>query len=178
MNTSREYQIAYVGLKPGIHTFSYNLTDSFFEQHGSPDFTNSSLQVKVSMDRKPLIFLLHFEITGTVTTTCDRCADDLELQLWDEFDTVVKIVDDEIVAQKNEDDPEVMYIGRSESILNLASLLYELSILCIPIQKIHTNDSNDESTCNKEILKYLEHKTAPTNNIVWGTLKQKNNNKK
>ena len=40
MNSRREFEIAFVGLKPGIHEFEYQITDRFFEAYQQQDFTN------------------------------------------------------------------------------------------------------------------------------------------
>ncbi|MEJ7680103.1 MAG: hypothetical protein WKG06_20035 [Segetibacter sp.] len=38
MSHRREYEIAFVGLKPGEHNFSYEITDKFFEPFQQQDF--------------------------------------------------------------------------------------------------------------------------------------------
>ena len=37
MNTKREYEIAFVGLKQGDHEFEYILEDSFFKERCTAD---------------------------------------------------------------------------------------------------------------------------------------------
>ena len=38
MGNKREFEIAYVGLKQGLHVYNYNIADSFFENYGQQDF--------------------------------------------------------------------------------------------------------------------------------------------
>ena len=40
MNSRREYELAFVGLKPGIHAYDYKITDRFFEAYQQQDFTD------------------------------------------------------------------------------------------------------------------------------------------
>ena len=40
MSNKREYEIAFVGLKPGLHEFRYELDDKFFVEKGVVDIEN------------------------------------------------------------------------------------------------------------------------------------------
>ena len=73
MKNSREFNIAFVGLKPGLHEYNYTVEDSFFENFEKTEFTNTKVDVKLTFDKKQGIFLLHFDINGKVTLPCDRC---------------------------------------------------------------------------------------------------------
>lgn len=155
MKHSREFEIAFVGLKPGAHEFNFTIDDKFFEKFEKPEFNNANIKVKLKLDKKSGIFLLHFDLDGVVTIPCDRCGDDFELKIWDEFDLVVKVIPDEEVAQKSDDDAEVAYIGRSESILDVSTWIYEFIVLSVPIQHIHPNDEEGKNMCNPIALSYL-----------------------
>ena len=41
MANKRTFEIAFVGLKPGIHEFNYEVDDKFFVEKGYTDFTNA-----------------------------------------------------------------------------------------------------------------------------------------
>ncbi len=63
MKHLREFDIAFVGLTPGVHTFQYQIDDSFFEKLGAePDFSNCHATVNLQLDKKPGFFLLKFEV--------------------------------------------------------------------------------------------------------------------
>ncbi len=64
MANRRAFEIAYVGLKPGIHQFEYNLNDKFFIEKGAEDFTNASAVVKLSLEKNAGFMLLKFEVGG------------------------------------------------------------------------------------------------------------------
>ncbi len=172
MKNRREFDIAFVGLTPGIHEYSYAVDDSFFDKFEKPEFTNSSINIHLSFDKKQSIFLLYFRIDGVVTIPCDRCGDDYAMTLWDEFDIVIKQIDDELVAQKTDDDAEVAYIGRSESILDVSPWIYEFIILSVPIQHIHPDDKDGISTCNPIAIQYLNNLTNSSNPPIWDDLKK------
>ena len=115
MKQLREFDIAFVGLTPGVHTFQYQITDSFFENYGQQDFSNCNATVKLQFDKKTGFFLLKFEVGGTITVTCDRCGNNLPLELWDEFNIVVKMVEDPEQMNEQEEDPDVYYISKGYS---------------------------------------------------------------
>lgn len=155
MSNRREFEIAFVGLKPGIHLYEYRVEDKFFVSYGEQDFTNCSANIKLSLDKKTGFMLLKFDIDGSVQTGCDRCGNTLPMQLWDEFNIIVKIVDDPAIMNEQEEDPDVYYISRGESHLHIADWIYEFINLSIPLQKICAPDEIGGPKCNKEVLEKL-----------------------
>ena len=107
MSSRREFEIAFVGLKAGIHEFSYKITDRFFEAYQQQDFRHCEAQVKLTLDKKNSFMLLKFEVGGKVELTCDRCGNMLPLDLWDEFNILVKLVEDPEIMNQQEEDPDV-----------------------------------------------------------------------
>jgi uncharacterized metal-binding protein YceD (DUF177 family) len=171
MKALRQFDIAFVGLTPGEHTFEYQITDSFFENYGPQDFSNCNATVKLVLDKKNNFFMLKFEIGGTVTVNCDRCGQPLELQLWDDFNHVVKMVDNP--QELNEaDDTDVSFISLTESHLNVADWIYEFIHLSIPMQCIHPEDSTGKSGCDPKVLDMLDQMNRQTNenNPIWKDL--------
>src|SRR3982751_5660405 len=50
MNNRRVFEIPFVGLKPGVHEFQYEIDDKFFIPFGEQDFTNVKAHVKLTLD--------------------------------------------------------------------------------------------------------------------------------
>lgn len=176
MSHRREYEIAFVGLKPGIHVYEYRVDDKFFVPYGEQDFTNCDANIKLSLDKKTGFMQLRFDIDGAVEATCDRCGNPLPLQLWDEFNIIVKMVDEPDTMNEQEDDPDVYYISRGESHLYLSDWIYEFINLSIPLQKMCGENEKGESKCNPEVLaklKQMEEDVKKDNsNTVWKGLDQ------
>ncbi|HXL58334.1 MAG TPA: hypothetical protein VN958_18860, partial [Chitinophagaceae bacterium] len=107
MNHRRAYEIAFVGLKPGLHEFDYQIDDKFFVHYGEQDFSNCKAVVKLQLEKNNSFMLLRFDIDGEVDVNCDRCGNKLTLQLWDEFKITVKMVDDPEIMNEQEEDPDV-----------------------------------------------------------------------
>ncbi len=174
MSRQREYEIAYVGLKPGVHELNYEITDKFFALYQEQDFNNCQAKVKLSLDKKNGFMLLRFEIGGTISTFCDRCGNPLELELWDEFNITVKMVEEPEMMNNEEDDPDVYYIGRNESHIYVADWIYEFINLSIPARKLCGTDEEGNDKCNQEIVSRLNNniETENSKNPLWEGLQK------
>lgn len=173
MKHRREFEIAYVGLKEGISSYEYTIDNRFFENFGftHPDFDSIDAIVKLNFDKKTNFFLLHFDIDGSIKVACDRCGDIFDLKLWDEFELVVKLTSDEAQETTKEDEDDVVFIPRSETVLDVSEWIYEFILLSIPIQRIHPKKEDGSEGCNQEALKILkkmsDDEQAEHNNEIW-----------
>jgi len=113
MGQNRAYEIAFVGLQPGEHEFEYRIEDKFFIDFGPQDFSNCQTTVKLRLEKNVGFMQLRFDVDGTVDSQCDRCGNPLTIQLWDEFNLIVKLVDDPDAMNSNEEDPDIYYIDRN-----------------------------------------------------------------
>ena len=181
MSNRREYDIAFVGLKPGIHEFDYVVDDKFFADFNDRDFTNCHATVKLTLEKSVSHMLLKFEIDGNVSVTCDRCQNPLVLMLWDEFNLILKQVENPEEMNNNEEDPDIFYIGRNESHIHLAEWIYEFVVLSIPNQKMCTEEETGGPQCNLQVLAMLQKmksRVVENNNPLQQGLEKfkKNNN--
>jgi uncharacterized metal-binding protein YceD (DUF177 family) len=175
MGNRREYEIAFVGLKPGIHVFDYEIRDKFFDDFQQQDFKNCKAHIRLSLDKKNGFMLLKFELGGTLDVTCDRCNNNLPIDLWDEYNIIVKIVDEAELMNEQEDDPDVYYIGRGESHISLENWIYEFINLSIPMHKTCNYENMDGPYCNSEVremLKRLEGDEKKKENPIWKGLEK------
>ena len=178
MGYRREFEIPFVGLKPGIHEYSYLINDRFFVEFKEQDFREVNANVKLTLEKNSSFMLLKFEIGGNLIVNCDRCGNDLPLELWDEFRITVKMVEDPEVMNDQEVDPDVYYIGRNETHLDVANWIYEFINLSIPMQKTCGEDTVAGSKCNPvamDILRNLEVKDQEeSKNPIWKGLEKFN----
>lgn len=176
MNSRREYEIAFVGLKPGVHVYEYNIDDLFFEEFQQQDFRNCKGHVKILLEKSNANFMmLRFEVGGTLEVVCDRCSSNLPLQLFDEFVMTIKMVDEPDVMNEQEDDPDVWYIAKGESHLDVKGWIYEFINLSIPMQKTCSYENMDGPYCNaaaRELLQNLRAKDAGDGNPIWKGLEK------
>ena len=168
MSRRREFEIAFVGLKPGVHEFSYSINDKFFEAFQQQDFRHCKANVKLSLDKKSSFMLLKFEIGGNLEVTCDRCNNNLP---WD-----LKMVEDPEVMNEQEEDPDMYYIGQGESHIDVATWIYEFIVLTIPMQRTCAYEKMDGPHCNKTALDMLKKMEPEENkqkeNPIWKGLEK------
>ncbi len=176
-----EYKIAFVGLTPGIHDFEYEIDDKFFEGYEAQDLKACKAKVNLLLEKNTGFMMLNFSVGGNVVGSCDRCGNDLNVDLWDEFKLIVKMVENPEKMNSEEEDPDVFYISRTESHLELKDWLYEFVTLSVPNQKMCATDDQGNSKCNQEVLQMLEQlkvddSASNANNIWKGLDKFKNLN--
>jgi uncharacterized metal-binding protein YceD (DUF177 family) len=172
----RAIEIAFVGLKPGLHEFSYEVDDKFFAELEGKEFTGCEATVKLQLDKKSGFMLLKFEVGGKAEVSCDRCGNTITKDLWDEFNMVVKLVENPDEMNAQEEDPDVHYISRTESHLHLNDWIYEFVLLSIPLQRMCAQEEMGGPLCNKEVLaklKQMEDEVNDSNsNELWKGLQQ------
>ncbi len=177
MANKRGFEIAFVGLKPGIHEFNYEVDDKFFAEKGVTEFTNCHATIRLLLDKKSSFMLLKFEIGGKADVSCDRCGNPLGMDIWDEFNMLVKLVENPDEMNEQEEDPDVFYISRTESHINVTNWIYEFVMLSFPMQKMCSEEEMGGPQCNKEVLAKLnimkhEQQEEHNANQLWKGLEQ------
>ncbi len=175
MNYRRRFDIAFVGLKPGVHEFEYDIDDKFFQEYQEQDFRNCKAQVKLNLDKHNGFMMLKFEVGGKLEVQCDRCGNQLPFDLWDEFNVLVKMVENPEEMNDQEEDPDVYYISRGESHINVGEWIYEFINLSIPMQRMCSEEQIGGPNCNKEVLamlKKMDIQNSQPANPLWKGLEK------
>jgi uncharacterized metal-binding protein YceD (DUF177 family) len=170
----REYDIPFVGLKPGVHNYQFEITDKFFVDYDQQDFSNCNATVKLALEKNAGFMMLKFDVGGSLEVNCDRCGNQLPLQLWDEFKLVVKLVDDAEKMNETEEDPDVYYINRTESHLHVSDWIFEFINLSIPMTRMCSTSEMGGPHCNKEVLEKLKDLQPEDHNAntIWKGLEK------
>ena len=184
MKNSRVFEIAWQGLKLGEHELIFDLDDKFLMwKYPETEYKQLNVQIKVTFDKQVNFFMFHFNIDGSLVVPCDRCGEEFELSLWDESDLLVKLNDVEDEDQI-EEEADVVFISRSETVLDISDWLYEFLMLSIPLQKIHPQDAKGNDTCNPDVLAFLKQSAEAleqeNKNTIWkglDSIKIENNKK-
>jgi uncharacterized metal-binding protein YceD (DUF177 family) len=156
MGNRREFGIAFVGLKTGVHEYNFEVDEKFFADYQQKDYSNCQASIKLKLEKNTSFMMLKFEVGGSVNVICDRCGNTLPMDLWDEFNMVVKQVENPDEMNENEEDPDVFYISRTESHIHIADWIYEFVSLSIPLQRMCSEKDMGGPQCNKEILAMLK----------------------
>ena len=142
--SSREFVIPFVGLKTGIHTFQYEITDTFFKEIEGSIIHAGSVQVVLELDKKERMLVGVFQVEGLVTTDCDRCTDPIEVEVSGEYQIIYKFGGD---PSENEG---LVVLDEQAFELDIKMNIYELIAVALPIRSVHELED-----CNPEMIELL-----------------------
>jgi uncharacterized protein len=169
------FAIPVSGLKEGRHVYDFEINKEFFDKFEESEVKEGDLIAIVEAEKRSSHIDLNIKISGKVRICCDRCLGMYHQPVECENRLLVsfgKIRDDS--------DPDILIIPEDEHELELNQYIYESIHLSLPIQRVHPEDKNGESTCDPEMVRKLnehiviveDHKTDPR----WEELKKLLNN--
>ena len=168
------YDIAYKGLKEGLHEFSYLIDAKFFELFDESLVNNGDVSAIVIFEKRSSLLTFSFKIKGTVELTCDRCLENYNQPIKQKVKLIVKFGEN-----KEDQGDEFIWILPEAHQFNIAHLLYEYIILSIPIKHVHRNKKG-ENSCDKKMLdnlkKYSGKNKEEKTDERWDALKKLMNN--
>jgi uncharacterized protein len=151
VETLRQYIIHFKGLSLGKHAFEYVIDTGFFEETDiESGIRDGNMKVVIDLDKQERMLALHFSLSGAVVVECDRCLDDLELEIRNEQVLFIKYG-----AEYLEESENVIIIPEEEHQIDVGQLIMEYIILSLPLHKVHPDDEKGQSTCNRMMLDKL-----------------------
>ncbi len=178
--TLKAFNIPFMGLKKDVHHFQYIIDSNFFQEFENSPIEEGVLEVDLEFNKKHNFFELNFQIEGKIRTQCDRCSDDFYMAIDFEEEAIVQMQNAENTSDEKELD--ILTIPNDSTAINVAHLIYEITVLSLPIRKNCSEDSVDGKKCNPKVLKILnrnnQSKEEETTDPRWeALLKFKNNHK-
>lgn len=164
------YKIPFSGLRNGIHHFTFEVTEAFFQHFEGSLIDKSNLKVTLDFDKRSTMFVLDFAFNGTIQTICDRCIENVDLAISGEHQFIIKIQD------APGEDVEVIYIESSETSLDVSPYVYEALHLNIPLKKACELNEDDLPSCGFSTEAYFQDSDEEiTDEIIeddiWSALK-------
>ena len=142
MEVSKQYSVAYKGLKNSSFDFIFEVDDALFAAYESKEIMGGNCRVEATMFKGESQLEFDFTITGEVTCECDRCLDPCQVPIDYEGHLIVRISDEE-----GEYDGEVMWVNPADNEVDLTQYIYESIVLSLPYQRVHP-----EGECNPDML--------------------------
>jgi len=145
-----QYIIPFKGLKEGDHEFTFNFSDKFFSEYEVLDSSKGNIEARVYMTKSSSMLSFSVYMEGDMLIPCDRCLDhfNYHVRFRDQF--VVKFGEN-----TEESTDEIWILHPNEFELNLEQYFFECLGLSLPIQRVHPEDVNGNSTCNVDMLNIL-----------------------
>lgn len=151
MGKFSQFKLPLKSLPKGVHDFTYHLDKQFFVNMESQDVRDADVNVGLEVTYGNDIYHLAFSVKGTVVVPCDRCLDDLTIEIDTSYAVKVKYGDD-----YREESDDLIEIPESDNYLNIAYMLYDTVSLAIPIKHVHPLGK-----CNRAMSSLLKkHRAA------------------
>lgn len=149
MKDLKEFDIPFIGLKDGSHTFEYQIDKKFFDVYNFDEFDNVAIIATIDFIKKSTIMELDFKVTGTINVLCDLTSEPFDLDINGTLPLIVKFG-----HEYNDDNEEVLILPQEAYKMNVAQFIYELIVLSVPNKRIHP--AVLDGTMESEALKKLE----------------------
>ena len=149
MKDLKQFNIPFVGLKLGDHSFEYQIDNTFFEAFDFSEFNSSAIKAAVTLVKKSTMLELDFTITGYVNVNCDTSLEPYDQEINGNFSLIVKFG-----PEFNDDNDEILVLPHEEYQINIGQYLYELIVLSIPNRKVHPKVL--DGTMDSEALRKLK----------------------
>lgn len=138
------------GLKEGCYHFGFEIGREFFGLFEESEVKNGSLKVDLEVAKKPSHLDVDVAIEGSVEVSCDRCLELFSQPVSSRNRLVINFGEG-----GESDDPDEITVSADEKEHDIAQYIYECVILALPIQRLHPNDSDGNSTCDPAMLEKL-----------------------
>ncbi|MBN2862864.1 MAG: DUF177 domain-containing protein, partial [Bacteroidales bacterium] len=134
----------------GQNCFDFELDKGFLEQYEETEIQDAKLKAYVEAEKTSSHIDITVRITGVIDIACTRCLGVFSYPIDCENRLLVKFGQTD-----DESDPDIIIIPKDKHELNLMQYFYEYIFLALPIKRVHPDDKNGESTCDKEMIKKL-----------------------
>lgn len=163
MNVLKEFTIPFVGLKEGMHDYSFEIKDSFFESFEYSEIETGKVHVEVSLERRERMLVFEFKIDGYVDVDCDRCLKAMEYPVKGQERLIVKFG-----QELREESEEIIVIPETDSHIDISSFIYEYIMLLLPFKRVHPDG---DEICSNEVVDKLENHSIQEEDPRWDALK-------
>jgi uncharacterized protein len=149
VKSKRTFVIPFVGLKLGFHEFDFEIHDAFFEEKEYSIIHSGNVNVHLVLEKKETMMIAEFELTGNVSTSCDRCDDPIEVPVKGQFRLVYKF------GLEQSEDEALIVLHPDAYELDVNENIYELITVSMPARSVHK-----QGECNEEMLSLISQYTV------------------
>lgn len=150
MGKFQAYNIQLNTLPLGTQKYELVMDNVFFKNIDAEDIQKGNLNVELTVTRNSSNFELNFDINGVVQVPCNRCLDDMDLEISVKDKIFVKFG-----KEFSEEDDNIVIVPESEGAINVAWFIYEFVAVSVPIKHVHP-----AGKCNKMMSSKLRKHIA------------------
>ena len=145
MSRNDDTTVRFSGLKSGRYSYDFELGKDFFERYENEELCDGKVKIAAVLEKTERVMMFEFELSGEVTTTCDRCLGEVKIPIEGHESLNVRMSDTE-----TSDDENVAILPEGAFEIDLAQWLYEYVAVRIPMQHVHP-----EGECDSEVTRYI-----------------------
>ena len=148
-----EYRITIGRIEEGIHSFTFDIKDSFFKAFSQSEVKHANIVSTILLERKNNKLALSIELNGRINhLLCDICAEDISVDI----SSITKMMIKE-TSENLESTDEIIYINSNENELSIEHLLFELITLSLPNKRQHPENEDGTTNCNTEMINLIDN---------------------
>lgn len=155
----------------GEHLYEFKEEPSFFNLDNFK--TKDGLNVKVNLFKSNMQIHAKISLLAECFFPCDRCLEEFDFNLKNDFDVVFKYSKDEEELNSTNDE-NLFFIGPETNKIDLNEVVREYIVLSIPMRKVPEEKNGVCCFCKKNIEEILLKNTSQDINPVWNKLLNKN----
>ena len=129
-------------------TTEHAITDDMLASVENTLVKGGQLTASVTAQKAPEGLRLTVRTAGKAVVECDRCLDDMEVDI--DTTNVLSVQ----TADRFEDADDIIYIEKDQKELDLWPMVYDFIALALPVTHVHP-----EGQCNKEMTEKLKQYT-------------------
>lgn len=147
----KNYTFEFKKYEKGEHIFYIGANASLFRDFDYQEIRKAKIKIRCNAIVDENSVSLQMKLIGWVNVQCDVCGDFFNLKIKNNVFLNFKVSNKTI-----DDEPELIYLPIDAVSINLKKIVYDYSILSLPMKIVHPKNSNGQRMCNPETLKLLE----------------------
>lgn len=147
----RKYDINYIGLSIGKHSYTYHIDSDFMSFFPESLFQDLAIDLELDFDKQSQnLFLLNFQFKGFYYLSCDRCLDKLNYPVDYEHRMIVKIEDGKEAENVDED---IIFLTSGDFRINVVDPVYQILNTQLPLR---ISCDMVKKQCNKAYIEKID----------------------
>lgn len=126
------YKVQLAQLPDGHHEQDFVCDTEFFKNMEHPGIHKADVKVHLDLVKKHDVYDCTFHCNGTLQVPCDRCLDPVDIDVDTDYHIMVKYGE-----SYNDESDDILIIPESNPYLNVAYMLYDTIVLCVPLRCVH-----------------------------------------
>lgn len=126
------YKVQLAQLPDGHFEQDFVCDTDFFKNMENTGIHKADVKVHLDLEKKNDAYDCTFHCKGVLEVPCDRCLDPMEIDVDTQYHIIVKYGD-----EYNDESDDILVIPKSNNYLNVAYMLYDTIVLCIPLRCVH-----------------------------------------